>query len=82
MGGMPRGKVFFACGHCNATSPISSYMHTRKEWRSKANIMIAIERAFGSVTLADDADGATASSVSPRLAGVEQEAEGHEIAGE
>lgn len=78
-GGMPRGKVSLAYGHCNATSQISSYMHTCKERRSKASIIIAIERAFGSVTLPDDADGATASSVSPRLAGVEQEEEGHEI---
>jgi hypothetical protein len=32
-------------------------MHTCKERRSKARIIIAIERAFGSVTLPDDADG-------------------------
>ncbi len=57
MGGMPRGKVSLASGRCNTTSPISSYMHTCKERRSKARIIIAIERAFGSVTLPDDADG-------------------------
>lgn len=36
-------KVSLACGYCNATSQISSYMHTRKEWRNKARIIALSE---------------------------------------
>ena len=82
MGGMPRGKFPLLTDTVMRRAKSRLICIRVKIRRSKAHIIIAIERAFGSVTLPDDADGAMASSVSPRLSGVEQKAEGHEIGGE
>lgn len=68
-------KVSFADGHCNATGQMPSYMHTCKDKEEKGTHH-RIERAFGSVTRPDDADEATAFSVTPRIIAVGQEEEG------
>ena len=57
MGGMPRGKFPLLTDTVMRRAKSRLICIRVKIRRSKAHIIIAIERAFGSVTLADDAEG-------------------------